>query len=483
MASVAVTLAEWAAGLAPEPGDLALADRSLRDTTAVALAARDHRVTRLAASSGALSEGARWAVAGHVLDFDDLHMPSTAHVSVVCVPAALAASDWAASRRAGPERAGGGGADRGARAYLAAAGVMARLGTALGWRHYLTGWHATCTAGAPAAAAGAAVALGLPAERIAVAMALAVPGAGGVQRAFGTDAKSLQVGFAVDAGLRAARLAAAGAQADPGALDAWLGLVGGDSSALDPSAAGPSGVEPSGVDPSGAELSGVDPSGAEPSGVELSGVDLSGAELSGVDPSGAELSGVDLSGPLVPNGLAVKLYPCCYALQRPIAALAELAPELDPGAVRRIVLRTPEATVVPLIHHRPGTGLQGKFSLEYAAAAALLDGYPGFASFTDDAVRRDAARRLAGLVEIKLEPGGNGLLDGELEAEVHLADGTVRRARQQFPPGAPARPPTEDQLRAKLDDCVGDLDTDPSEWTWDNVPGVLRRFLSGGERG
>ena len=112
---------------------------------------------------------------------------------------------------------------------------MARLGTALGWRHYSAGWHATCTAGAPAAAAGAAVALGLPAERIAAAMALAVPAAGGVQRAFGTDAKSLQVGFAVEAGIRAARLAAAGAQADPAALDAWLGLVGGDPSAVDPS--------------------------------------------------------------------------------------------------------------------------------------------------------------------------------------------------------------------------------------------------------
>ncbi len=62
--------------------------------------------------------------------------------------------------------------------------------------------------------------------------------------------------------------------------------------------------------------------------------------------------------------------------------------------VRRIELRTPAGTVVPLIHHRPDTGLEGKFSLEYAAAAALLDGYPGFASFTDEAVRRAAARRL-----------------------------------------------------------------------------------------
>jgi MmgE/PrpD C-terminal domain len=251
------------------------------------------------------------------------------------------------------------------------------------------------------------------------AWSLAVPAAGGVQRAFGTDAKSLQVGFAVDAGIRAARLAAAGAQADPAAVDAWLGLVGGDPAAVDP------------------------------------------------------------SGPAVPDGLAVKLYPCCYALQRPISTLSGLAPALDPAVIQRIVLRTPEATVAPLIHHRPKSGLQGKFSLEYAAAAALLDEYPGFGSFTDAAVRRVAARRLTGLVETKLEPGGCWLLDGELEAEIHTSDGAVWRASQQFPPGSPARPASAAELQAKLADCVRGIDTDPATWTWENAPGILRRFLPG----
>jgi 2-methylcitrate dehydratase PrpD len=394
-AAVAEALAGWAARFQPGPADLALARRSLQDTMAVTLAARAHPVTRIAAG---LPEGARWAVAGHVLDFDDLHLPSTGHVSVVCVPTALAS--------------GGG-----ARAYLTAAGVMARLGTALGWRHYAAGWHATCTAGAPASAAGAAVALGLDAGQIAVAMALAVPAAGGVQRAFGTDAKSLQVGFAVDGGLRAARLAAAGAQADPAALDAWLELAGGDPAA------------------------------------------------------------VDMTGPAVPDGLAIKIYPCCYALQRPISALAGLAGGLDPDTVRRIVLRTPAATVQPLIHHRPVTGLQGKFSLEYAAAAALLDGYPGLASFTDEAVARPAAIRLAGLVDVELEPGGTWLLDGELAAEVRLAGGRVATARQQFPPGSPARPPDAGQLAEKLADCVRGLDTDPADWTWENAAAELRRLM------
>ncbi len=399
--SLAGRLAQWAHDLEPTAEDLALADRSLVDTVAVALAGREHPVTRLA---GGLPEGPRWAVAAHVLDFDDLHMESTTHVSAVCVPTALALG-------------------AGARAYLAAAGVMARLGTALGWRHYSAGWHATCTAGAPAAAAGAAVALGLAPEQIAAAMALAVPGAGGVQRAFGTDAKSLQVGFAVDAGIRAATLVAAGARADPAALGEWMTLVGGDPGAA------------------------------------------------------------DLSGPAVPGGLAVKIYPCCYALQRPISALGELAQSgrVDPGEIRRIVLRTPEGTLTPLIHHRPDTGLQGKFSLEYAAAAALLDGYPGFASFSDDAVRRPAARSLAALVEIKSEPGGTWLLDGELVAELHTASGGVAQISQQFPPGSPGRPATAGQLQAKITDCLAGLDLgghelDPSAWTWPGAADLLRDF-------
>jgi 2-methylcitrate dehydratase PrpD len=345
----------------------------------------------------------------------------------------------------------------GAKAYLAAAGVMARLGSALGWAHYSAGWHATCTAGAPASAAGAAVALGLTKQQIATAIALAVPGAGGVQRAFGTDGKSLQVGFAVDAGIRAARLAAAGARADPSALDAWVILVGGDPGAA---RAGPGDQEP----PGGRQSSGSQavPGDQEPPG---------GRQSSG--------SQAVLSGPAVPGGLAVKLYPCCYALQRPISALAELARvrPLDPSLVSRIVLRTPEAAVKPLIHHRPVTGLQAKFSLEYAAAAALLDGYPGFASFTDDAVLRPDAIRLAGLVETKLEPGGSWLLDGELEAAVHTRTGEIERISQRFPPGSPARPPTPDQLRAKLADCVAALDTDPAAWSWDTAAEALREGL------
>src|SRR5690606_42140550 len=136
--------------------------------------------------------------------------------------------------------------------------------------------------------------------------------AGGAQAAFWCGGKALQAGRAREAGVRAARLAAAGAPADPAALDQWLQLVG----------------------------------------------------------AGGELV---LSGPAVPDGLAIKIFPCCYALQRPIAALRERVTDVKPEDVIRIVVRTPAVAVQPLHHHSPKTGLQGKSSRAAAVATARPD--------------------------------------------------------------------------------------------------------------
>jgi 2-methylcitrate dehydratase PrpD len=391
-AGLADELARWATELDPSEEDLALAHRALIDTVGVMFAARGDPLAPLFAQ---LSEAGRWAALSHVLDYDDLHLPSTTHISAVCVPVAV--SVGAGNSEADPERA-----------YLAGAGVMARLGTALGWPHYSAGWHATCTAGAPGAAVAAAVAAGLDADAVSRAIALAIPAAGGVQRAFGTAAKSLQVGFAADAGVRAASLAAAGASADTGALEQWMLLVGGDPGAL------------------------------------------------------------DLGGPAVPGGLAVKPYPCCYALQRPIAAVHEFSEPLRADRVRRIVVRTPAASLAPLIHHSPRTGLEGKFSLEYGIAAALLDGRPGFDSFSDDAVLRPEAARLMKAVEVATTDGGDHLLTGEVELEI---DGV--HAALALPPGAPERPVTGAELRAKLELCgAGDL----AALSWSSAARFLRQI-------
>lgn len=399
--AIAYALAGWAAALSPTDVDLALADRALLDTVAVAVAAREHSILRIGATLG---EAGRWAAACHVIDFDDLHMPSTTHISTVCVPVALAT--------------GGGVA-----AYLAGAGVMARVGTALGWRHYSSGWHATTTVGALGAAVTAAVARGLDVDGIARAIALAVPAAGGLQRSFGTDAKALQIGFAADAGVRAAELAAAGATVDVSVVEAWIRLVGGGQD----------------------------------------------APL--------------LDGPAVPGGLAIKLYPACYALQRPISAVVTALADdqgdpVDPATVNLVRVRTPEATVQPLIHHRPQNGLQGKFSLEYAVATAILDDQQGFEAFSDEAVRRPEAERLVRLVETALAESGDSLLSGQVDVEVH-ANGRVLTGSVQYPPGSPQRPPTDIELAQKVGMCLDSSGVDLPDITWEGSAKVLRQTLTG----
>jgi 2-methylcitrate dehydratase PrpD len=401
MAPTAEALARWAHDYVPTTEDFALAHRSLLDTVAVTLAARDSSLAALAAR---LPDAARWAAVGHVLDFDDVHLQSTSHISVVCVSATLAT-----------------GGD--ARAYLAGAGVMARLGVALGWDHYTRGWHATCTAGAPAAAVAAAMSLGLPAEQTARAMALAVPAAGGVQRAFGTASKSLQVGFAAEAGVRAALLAEAGATADPAAVDQWMELLGGDPDR------------------------------------------------------------VEVSGPAVPGGLAIKIFPCCYASQRPISALREQLPAgVRVDDIIAIAVRTPESTVRPLIHHRPRTGLQGKFSLEYALATALLDPLPDMESFTDAAVARPEAQRLVHLVETILTPGGDRLMAGTVDITLRLRDGTHHSVSLRLPPGSPGRPPSPLDMWDKLTACGPEVPALLADLDWTRAATILAERLPGTAR-
>jgi 2-methylcitrate dehydratase PrpD len=396
MITTAQRLAEWATNLAPAEEDLALAQRSLIDTVCVILAARNEP---LEAVTVAESRAARWSALAHVLDFDDLHMSSTTHVSAVCVPTVLAT--------------GGG-----PREYLAAAGVMARIGTLLGWQHYAAGWHATTTAGAPAAAVAAALSLGLDAAGVATAIALAVPAAGGVQRSFGTLAKPLQVGFAAEAGVRSARLAANGGQAEPGAFDQWLEMMGADGSRT------------------------------------------------------------QIDGPAVPGGLAVKLFPCCYAMQRPIALIRDLdAPAIDPARIQRITVRTPQATVQPLIHSSPTSGLQAKFSLQYAIATAILDGAPGFGSFTDDAVRRPEARALMSKVILETSPGGDWLLDGEVEMTLTIDGRTPLSGSLKLPPGSPKRPPSETDLHDKVERCCPDLAAEVTALNWSLAPKLLDAHL------
>lgn len=149
-----------------------------------------------------------------VHDFDDLHLPSRTHPTVVILPAALAVAE--AMRSPGRDVLA---------AYLAGYQIETAIGEALLPAHYARGWHATATLGGFGASAAAARLLGLDAERMAHALNLAGTQAGGVRAVFGGSFKHVQPGKAAMNGVLAAAWAAAGLSAGADTLADRLGFA------------------------------------------------------------------------------------------------------------------------------------------------------------------------------------------------------------------------------------------------------------------
>jgi len=86
---------------------------------------------------------------------------------------------------------------------------------------------------------------------------------------------------------------------------------------------------------------------------------------------------------IVDPGYAIKMFPSQFGTHFGITAGLELHPQIpDATAIRRVLLTAPVMTYVN--RPRPKKGLEGKFSLQYTAASALLDGKVGIRTFTDE---------------------------------------------------------------------------------------------------
>lgn len=178
---------------------------ALLDWIACAIGGANERASRSAraAADGLSGRVLAAATAGHVLDFDDTYAPGLAHLSAPTAPAALlVAAELDAT--AGDALA----------AYAAGFEAMGALARASHPALYERGFHPTAVCGTVGSAVASALLLGEgSSDHVEVATRLALVQAGGLRRAFGSDAKSLQVGAAAAAGVTAARLAAAGASA------------------------------------------------------------------------------------------------------------------------------------------------------------------------------------------------------------------------------------------------------------------------------
>lgn len=339
-------------------------------------------------------EGAALAngVAAHVLDYDDVSSPMRGHPGVAIWPALLALGE---ARKVSCEQL--------ASAFVVGFEVIVKLSRAMAVKHYARGWHSTSSIGTIGAAVACAHLLQLGIAETINAIGLAVAQTAGTRQNFGTDAKSFQAGQANAAALRAALLAETGFSASPAALDGDVGYVKLYGSSEDLCA-------------SLADL------GQEPLELERSGVEI-------------------------------KKYPLCYATHRMLDGLLDLRAEehLTLADVESVDIRVSREALAPLIHHRPQSGLEAKFSMEYAAAAALLDGAVKLSSFLDSAVVRPEIQ--AFLPKVSACEHGETLLPRWTEVAVRRTDGEILTKRVETLRGSAEKPLSKEELLRKIEDC------------------------------
>ena len=272
---------------------------------------------------------------GHALDYDDVQAGVRGHPSTVILPALFTAAEREGST-----------AEALLASYAVGVEAMARLGRAMGTRHYETGFHNTATLGPVGAAAAIGHLLGLSTEALANALGIAATQAAGLRLQFASEVKPLHAGLAARAGVLAVELARTGLAGNAAFLDGRLGFF--------------------------AVLG-----------------------LGGAHPERA-VEGWGEPWEILSPGLAFKAYPCCGANGLPADAMLDLIGEHDLRAdeVEEVVVTFPPGGEAALVVTEPASGLDGRFSVEYAMAVALLDRRLSLPRFADRPLDADAAALL-----------------------------------------------------------------------------------------
>ena len=158
--------------------------------------------------------------------------------------------------------------------------------------------------------------------------------------------------------------------------------------------------------------------------------------------------GLGASWRLVDPGFDIKRFPAQVYMQNVIEAGLNLREQhgINPDDVEQVTIhRRGRGHSGPI----PRSGLDGKFSVEYCAAAALLDGQVGIDTFTD--ARRFAPDMEAMLGRIRVEPEGPE--SGATLATALLKDGTTVSAECSAFRGSAGNPMSRDERLAKVRDC------------------------------
>lgn len=343
------------------------------------------------------------AVAGHSIEYDDVHNSSSSHPGVVMYPAAMAATALA------------GGDERDlVRAVVIGFEVMCRAGRAADpASHYARHFHPTGTIGSLGAAAAAAAAFGLDAGGINSAIGIAATMASGSMEFLrdGAWTKRLHPALAARNGVEAGLLAADGYVGTDDGICGERGFLASHSDAPEPERL--------------------------------------------------------LEGwgrwPLEVVSTSIKRHTCCRYNQGAIDALLAIRSDhgLDAGDVESVVIGIPSVAVDIVAEpaatkRRPASVVDAQFSLAYGAAAALLWGRAGLAEYDEARLDDPAALAVMDRVDYEVDPEIDRDFPDKWRAwaRVTTRSGDVHTQRVDDPKGDPGNPFTDDECREKFDDLA-----------------------------
>jgi 2-methylcitrate dehydratase PrpD len=345
------------------------------------------------ATNAALANG----TAAHAHDYDDMCFVSLAHPSAPLVAAALAAGELAHAAGA-----------RLLDAYIVGFEIEGRVGRAMNPRHYQRGWHCTSTLGTIGAAAAASRLLDLTATQTDHALAIAASEASGLKENFGSMVKPLHAGLAARNGVLAADLAHAGMTASLSAIDGPQGFL---------------------------------------------------AAMDSASPSLGDLI-ADLGSrwEIVDTGITVKLYPSCAATHPSLDAILDLRrlETFTADDVASVDVGVDPITPTVLLYERPSSPLEGKFSMPFCAAAAVVDGYVGLDTFDEAKLRDPKILAMQSRVTMRVDETLDASAPPLTQARVTVAlrDGRSLSASANGARGYPERPATDAELEAKFLSCA-----------------------------
>lgn len=321
----------------------------------------------------------------HTFDFDDTHLKSVIHPSGPVASAILALAEHQPVS----------GRDF-LHAFLLGVEAECRIGRSVSPEHYNAGWHITATAGVFGAAAAAGRLLRLSEQQMVWALGTAATQSCGIRETFGSMAKPLHPGIAARNGLMAALLAKKNVTSAEQGIEGRRGFAAILSTQFDP-------------------------------GVITRGLGRHWEIL----------------------GNSYKPYACGVVIHPGIDGCIQLRNQygLLPDAVTRIDLKVHPLVLELTGRRNPQTGLEGKFSIYHACAAAILLGEGGEAAFADAVVRNARVVRLRDRIQAA---AAKGIGEDQMHIRLTLKDGRVLEKFVEHAVGSVDNPMSDADLEAKF---------------------------------